>query len=399
MSTPPRLCSGVKSFAQLLVLCCLASLSVQALTNAEIAMFKTSGSCLPSSMSTGYKSNLCASINITDDGSNLTISTNSIPDHDILKDYKYRDIYRGFCITISGQSFSMTVSKNPTKNANPTCVPSVAGIALNGVEIWNQYNPENLATSALTAYKSVLSGVPNGVDAGRGYMGEPMDVCGGHPGPMGTSYHYHKLPPQGRSWDAICFANITQGVPSGILGVAVDGFPIYGPFDENGTELTPADLDECNGRTYNGSYRYIMTRDFPYGPGCLWGNSAVSTASLCWKAADYQYYMNLTNNTLYSDCTKDPYSASNGTAGCMSFFSNPGLYVSKGKGSLSDFNTAYTTSCGSPDSKYENAVAGNTTTTTNSPTASPTKSSDASSPTVRLASVIFAIVIMAFYLS
>ena len=39
------------------------------------------------------------------------------------------------------------------------------------------------------------------------------------------------------------------GVPSHLIGVAFDGYPIYGPFDTDGNELTVADFDECNGIT------------------------------------------------------------------------------------------------------------------------------------------------------
>ena len=41
--------------------------------------------------------------------------------------------------------------------------------------------------------------------------------------------------------------------------MALDGFPIYGPNDENGVELTTADLDECHGRYVDGQYRYHTT--------------------------------------------------------------------------------------------------------------------------------------------
>jgi hypothetical protein len=47
-----------------------------------------------------------------------------------------------------------------------------------------------------------------------------------------------------------------------ILGVAIDGYPIYGKYDENGNELTPADLDECNGHWVNGQYRYYFISIF-----------------------------------------------------------------------------------------------------------------------------------------
>jgi len=351
-----------------------------ALTDDEISMFKTSGNCLPSCMSTGHQSDLCATVSITVNGTDLIVESNSIPDHDILKDYLYRDIWRGFCMTIAGQSFGMTVPKYPEKNSEASCVPSVAGIALNGVEIWNAYTPDNLAGS-LPEYAEMLYGVPDGIDAGQGFMGEPMDICSGHPGPSDTSYHYHKLPPLGRSWDAICFTNVTPGVPSSIFGVAVDGFPIYGPFDENGIELTPSDLDECNGMTVNGSYRYIMTQDFPYGPGCLWGTKADTIQdALCWKASEWEYIMNITNQTLYSDCWSDWTSSSTGTSGCMSFFQNPGLYLSVGKGSLLAFNSEYSFSCGYPDSEYENA--GTTTeSTTATESTSATESTTATEST------------------
>ena len=40
------------------------------------------------------------------------------------------------------------------------------------------------------------------------------------------------------------------------IGVAFDGFPIYGPIDENGHKLNASVLDECNGRIdSNGNYK------------------------------------------------------------------------------------------------------------------------------------------------
>jgi len=72
---------------------------------------------------------------------------------------------------------------------------------------------------------------------------------------------FHPLPPSHCSFQ----------VPSPIIGVALDGFPIYGPKDENGRTLTSADLDECHGRLVNGQYRYHVTSDFPYFLGCFRG--------------------------------------------------------------------------------------------------------------------------------
>ena len=49
-------------------------------------------------------------------------------------------------------------------------------------------------------------------------------------------------------------------VVSGYLvsGIAFDGFPIYGPIDETGRQLTTKDLDECHGKvSSNGNYRLV----------------------------------------------------------------------------------------------------------------------------------------------
>ena len=58
-----------------------------------------------------------------------------------------------------------------------------------------------------------------------------------------------------------------------MIGVAFDGFGIYGPVDELGRTLTSDDLDECHGR-YNsdGVYQYHTTSDFPYILGCFRGH-------------------------------------------------------------------------------------------------------------------------------
>ena len=63
-----------------------------------------------------------------------------------------------------------------------------------------------------------------------------FDLCDGHPQEQGV-YHYHKIP-----------GCIYDGSRMQLLGVALDGHPIFGPIDENGNELYTADLDECHGR-------------------------------------------------------------------------------------------------------------------------------------------------------
>ena len=84
-----------------------------------------------------------------------------------------------------------------------------------------------------------------------------LDTCNGHPTPMGT-YHYHALP--------TCITAVVDedGGPSHILGVAFDGFPIYGDRALDGTQLTADDLDECSGifsatpEFPDGIYHYVL---------------------------------------------------------------------------------------------------------------------------------------------
>ena len=67
-------------------------------------------------------------------------------------------------------------------------------------------------------------------------LSQIFDLCDGHPDQSGR-YHYHKKP-----------TSCLLSDPSQMIGVAFDGFAIYGPVDENGKTLTSDDLDECHGR-------------------------------------------------------------------------------------------------------------------------------------------------------
>ena len=65
----------------------------------------------------------------------------------------------------------------------------------------------------------------------------------------------------------VYFDSALEGAPF-VIGFALDGFPIYSPYDQNG-DLHKG-LDSCNGKYYEGSYAYFATDDFPYIVGC-WG--------------------------------------------------------------------------------------------------------------------------------
>ncbi|MDF1629093.1 MAG: YHYH protein [Alcanivoracaceae bacterium] len=163
---------------------------------------------------------------------------------------------------------------------------SFDGVLLNGVLIQHREN-----TCA-------------GTDCGLPYNANPMhapalygmDEHHAHTLPDGT-YHYHGDPRE---------LYLDDGTLSGIIGLAADGYPIFGPwFDDggvirkatssyrlkSGSVMTEAgeyfyngtyvedyeyaagsgDLDECNGMEIGGKYGYYVTETFPYILNCLRG--------------------------------------------------------------------------------------------------------------------------------
>ena len=70
-----------------------------------------------------------------------------------------------------------------------------------------------------------------------------------------------------------CYQFPAQGNEDELVGVAFDGYPIYGPKTAGGAVLTSADLDQCHGKTRDGQYEYRITADFPYILGCYKGET------------------------------------------------------------------------------------------------------------------------------
>lgn len=153
--------------------------------------------------------------------------------------------------SISEQNITLTLPANPTIAAQPTCVGGEVGIMLSGVVLFNAFDAE-------------------GRDA---VAHEVQDECDGHPQAAGV-YHYHSL--------SDCLEDTETG-HSALMGYAFDGFGIYGYYDEDGTEITNADLDECHGHVgvieWDGQsvemYHYHATREFPYTVGCFKGTPSV----------------------------------------------------------------------------------------------------------------------------
>ena len=128
----------------------------------------------------------------------------------------------------------LTPSESPTKPATPL---GPIGVAINGVPLFNQYaGPGTPLTNEINSF----------------------DQYNGHPQQSG-SYHYHVEPK---------YLTTLKGKDA-LLGVLLDGYPIYGP-SENGIVLTSSNLDAYHGHTGatlefpNGIYHYHTTADAPY---------------------------------------------------------------------------------------------------------------------------------------
>ncbi len=160
--------------------------------------------------------------------------------------------------SIEGQDVRDALPRHPRRARHASCLPmGPIGIATNGVAIFNA------------------------LDAGDrdAVAHEVQDRCGGHPQRDGI-YHYHDIP-----------SCLTKGESrhraSGLVGYALDGYPIFGPRGHGGRLLTDADLDACHGTTskvlYEGRwqriYHYAATLEYPYTVGCFRGTPVTTNQS------------------------------------------------------------------------------------------------------------------------
>ena len=182
-------------------------------------------------------------------------------------------------IPLSEQDYLWKIPLNPKTASQTSEIPllDVIGFAVNGLPIYGPNEAERPDPYGDPVYNELL------------------DSCLGHTAGRGD-YHYH-------AFELSCLAlNIGNYKESPILGYALDGFPIYGPFgcvDDDCTEIIefqsswirtgdpttyawdnhdyvpnsdPIYLDECNGR-YDDKlgYHYRATENFPYLLGCYVG--------------------------------------------------------------------------------------------------------------------------------
>ena len=232
------------------------------------------------------------SVSITAGAGQCTLSSNSIPNHD------FNDGARSFPNNVGevNESFTFTTSPAPAASVTALTINRDNAILLNGVKV-------DVLAAACFGVGDERTGCNNinqpwRFDPMHGPNGFNVDMNNAHAQPDGA-YHYHGPPP---------IFNGDSQTPSGVIGFAADGYPIFGPYFDAGNAVRQAapsyrlksgdrpsgtgdpggtydgtyrddyeyepglgDLDECNGMTVNGQYGYYVTDGFPYLVGCFTG--------------------------------------------------------------------------------------------------------------------------------
>ncbi|TYZ65572.1 hypothetical protein PybrP1_003174, partial [[Pythium] brassicae (nom. inval.)] len=138
--------------------------------------------------------------------------------------------------SVKAQNHVFTFPRQPVLQAKPTAlaVDTPVGVMINGV-------PFFASSSAVYGSNVMASSSPALL---------LMDKCNGLVD-SGGDYRYYASP------DCLLreLKADERNKPSPLIGYAFDGFPLYGPYNEDGA--LSSDLDECNGRIgYDGTYRY-----------------------------------------------------------------------------------------------------------------------------------------------
>ncbi len=198
-------------------------------------------------------SKIYGATSITNDGTYITIKTKDLPDHKSAYYPTSNALYEAYSGTTFGglnfnknpnsiieQSTTIKIPVNPAVNATHAATPlGPIGVALNGVTFFNQYaGPSQPLTNEMVSF----------------------DKYYGHPQQSGM-YHYHVEP---------LYLTTVKSSKSGLMGFLLDGFPVYGPQEEDGTIVTNSILDAYHGHTHktidypSGTYHYHFTTEAPY---------------------------------------------------------------------------------------------------------------------------------------
>jgi hypothetical protein len=227
-------------------------------------------------------------VEIVASASSCSLTSNAIPNHD------FNDASARFATRTAEITKTFVIPRNPTFAASNTALTltSFNAVMLNGVVV-------DLLAAGCFGVGDGRIGCFNQATPWRYDPMSPLasfgtDAHHAHTQPDGH-YHYHGDP-------LAMYADAAEVSP--VIGFAADGFPIHGPYFNDGTttraavsgytlrtgtrpsgpggtydgtyvddyEFTDAgDLDACNGMMIDGHYGYYVTRSYPWVIGCYRG--------------------------------------------------------------------------------------------------------------------------------
>ncbi len=232
-----------------------------------------------------------ARVEIVAGPTSCSLTSNAIPSHD------FDDASAHFATPTAALETTFVIPRSPTLAATstPLSLTRYDAIILDGVVV------DLLAAGCF----GVGDGRIGCFDPATPWRYDPMSSAAG----FGTDRHHAHTQPDGRyhyHGDPLAMYG-EPTAPSPVIGFAADGFPIYGPYFDDGVEIRAAvsgytlrsgsrptgstspggtydgtyvddyeftgagDLDECNGMMIDGQYGYYVTRSYPWVIGCFSG--------------------------------------------------------------------------------------------------------------------------------
>jgi hypothetical protein len=169
----------------------------------------------------------------------------------------------------AAQDYNLTITTSPTRSSKVTkTTGGMIGIMISGAALFNPYEADNKTVATLANFT-----IKDSAGKSVGFL----DSCNGHPNPQ-RAYHYHALP------TCITARVDKPSGPSHLIGLALDGYPIYGDRDIRGHKIAESKLDACNGITSatpefpKGIYHYVLlnTKDSRSSIRCFRGKVTIS---------------------------------------------------------------------------------------------------------------------------
>jgi hypothetical protein len=182
--------------------------------------------------------------------------------------------------SLRGSSATLNICPTQASATTATSLGAI-GYLISGTAMFNPYEMD-ASTPAVADNASYTFTDSNG-NSQTAYF---LDQCDSHSN--GKTWHAHGNP------TCVTSQVDTASGPSHIIGIALDGFPIYGGRDINGGIVSVSQLDACNGITSptpefpSGAYHYVLpigvtTKDASI--NCYRGSVSANTLASAGKLA------------------------------------------------------------------------------------------------------------------